>query len=181
MMSGRITTRSLLALLLTSIVLITASCKSDSRVPQEQSMPSPFRGAAFRSLDELATAALNALQSGRPEALHALRVDREEYRDVIWSRIPQDELANIDVETAWGWVERDSWKAVGRVITDFGGEKYTLKKTIISKETRVFPQIRVIYGLLVVAVDTQGNEGTIKLMNVVAEIDGYYRVIAFDS
>lgn len=126
-------------------------------------------------------AVLKAVEHNQPEELNMLRVDQNEYRDVIWPRIPQTELVNIDVATAWSWVERDSYKAIGRMLSDLGGSELTLKKTIVSKETRAFPQIRVIYGVLMVVVDADGNEGTLKFMNVVGEVDGYYRVIAYDS
>ncbi len=128
----------------------------------------------------MARAALAALNDSSFSELDVLRVVDIEYREEIWTRIPVQEKANIDVETAWKWVERDSQKAMRRVLDDYGKQDLEFKRVYIRKETRDFPMISIKYGVRIVAEDKAGEEHDIELMNVVGEVDGWYRVIAFD-
>jgi hypothetical protein len=138
-------------------------------------------GTSYSSANNLATAALKAIADSSSSELAALLVTKDIYRDVIWKTLPAEEIGNMSVEMAWEWVARDSEKAIRRILLDYGGKKLTLKRVYEQHETKFYPAMRIIRGLRIVAEDPSGELIDLKLLNVVAEVDGLYKAIAFDT
>lgn len=140
-----------------------------------------LRGKSYTSLEKLAKATVKALNDSSKAKLNELRVSREEYEHVTWVRVPSELHANVTVDMAWEWVERDSKVAARRALNDFGCRGLRFDSVYVLDGVMEFPLIRIHRDVRIVATDRAGEVHDFKLLNVVAEVEGRFKVLAFDS
>jgi hypothetical protein len=135
----------------------------------------------YGSLDDLARATIKAVEDSNETALRELLVSENEFRNVIWINMDAGEVNGITVEKAYGWNVRDAQKAVNRLLYDWGGKPYKLVKAEVLKETRRFERLSVLRGVVITVRDSKGELQQWNLLNVVVEMNGRYKAIAFDE
>ncbi len=176
-------TKQIGVLVLLCAVALSVCLTSCAREPEFQiaSADTPLSNT-YGSPEALARAVLDALADSSRSALEKLQVNEQEYFNSIWLNLDSRELTGFPAEKAWGMVQRDASKSIDRALYDWGGRQLKLKKVYVVHETREFERIRIIRGLGMDVEDESGNVQTIsKFMNVVAEMNGRYKVVAFDS
>lgn len=133
------------------------------------------------SMEALAATVVQALADSNVDLLYDLVVTKDEYRDVVWANLDPKEINGLPMEDAWLWNARDIDKAVGRFSSDYAHQDMQLIRVSPPRETRVRNEIKVHRGNWIeVAVRDQPEE-TWRLLNVVLEYKGWYKVIAYND
>ncbi len=165
---------------LSFILLFAVVCCNERRAFEVASADIPLSNT-YGSAEDLARAAIRAIEDSSEAGLQALQVSEQEYRNVIWLNLDAKEIGGLGVDKAWGWVQRDGVKAVNRALYDWGGRKWELVETRVLHEVRPRNRMNIIRGLAIVVEDKNGERETWDLLNVVVEMNGRYKVVAFDS
>ena len=149
----------------------------------DYSKPCPL-SASYSSLDDLGRATVKALNDNNANELEALMVTEQEYRDVIW---PRNWYAGHQPDPK-GFTWQDAWQsnaasvdgAIQRVLSEFGGERLVFQKTIVADTTIVLPQ-KTIYRDVRISVTAPDREQQFRFLNVVQEVEGRFKVVAFHN
>ncbi|MBK8128187.1 MAG: hypothetical protein IPK53_04340 [bacterium] len=78
-------------------------------------------------------------------------------------------------------MKRDIEKASRRYIDDFGRHDLKMVKTTPPQEVRTYPQIKVHRAFRMTVSDRGAEPEEWRLLNVVLEYKGWYKVIAYND
>jgi hypothetical protein len=79
------------------------------------------------SADEVARTLLEDLASADADGLRALALDEQEFRRVIWPRLPAARPErNLPFSYVWGDLRQKSGQSLARVLARYGGRRYEL-------------------------------------------------------
>jgi len=135
----------------------------------------------FPSLEALAEAVVTALEDSSVERLTSFCLTEQEYRDILWANLPEQETRGMPIEKAWGWVSRDVHKCSLRYMDDFGGSSLKLISVTPPQEVRSYLEIKV-HRALRIKVSANGAEPEEwRLLNVILEYKGWFKVIAYND
>lgn len=165
--------------LMTGAAGLLLSCHTGPRATTTE-LPR-LRGKSYATLEKLAKATIKALNDSSKVKLNELRVSREEYEHVTWVRVPSELHTNVTVDMAWEWVERDSKVAIRRALNDLGGKGLRFDSLYVLDGVMEYPLIRIHRDVRIVATDRAGEVHDFKFLNVVAEVESRFKVLAFDS
>lgn len=139
--------------------------------------PCPF-DVCYASLDDLGRSTVRALNDGDTLSLWKLAVTEAEFRDVIWPRTPNHN--GLNWEYAWSMNFYDARKAINRVLDELGGQKLSYVGVELGDTTVVvYPEKRTYHNVLTVADRPDGERIKFRFLNVVQEVNGWYKVVAF--
>lgn len=167
--------RKQILLALFSTYLFVQGCVSDS---QKESAPLPYM---FPSLEALALGVVEAIEDSSLERLKSFCLTEQEYHEILWAGLPEQEVRGMPVEKAWSWVVRDVEKAARRYIGDFGGMEIALVKIVPPQEVRSYPTMKVHRAFRVFASANGGEAEEWRLLNVILEYKGRFKVIAYND
>ncbi len=117
------------------------------------------------------------------DKLLSLCVTEQEYRDVVWANLDSSETSQpaMPLERAWSWVVRDTEKAANRYIGEFGGRELQLTKITPPQRVREYPKMKV-HRAMRISVTVDGSlEEEWRLLNVVLEYQGWFKVITYND
>ena len=160
--------------LIGTLVVLTG-CKAYS--PSE---PAPLPNM-FPSLEALAEGVVYAIEDSSLVRLQSFCLTEQEYRDVLWANLPEAEVRNMPVEKAWGWVKRDVEKASRRYIDDYGNHDLEIVKITPPQEIRTYPNLRVHRAYRITVSDRGAEPEEWRLLNVILEYKGWFKVIAYND
>ena len=163
-----------------TVLALVALCTCYGCGDESPAEPAPLPNM-FPSLAALADGVVEALEDSSLERLQSYCLTEQEYRDILWANLPAAEVQNMPVEKAWGWVKRDIDKASRRYIDDFGRHDLKLVKTTPPQEVRTYPQIKVHRAFRMTVSDRGAEPEEWRLLNVVLEYKGWYKVIAYND
>lgn len=158
------------------LVFTIAACSKSER-------PAPPLPGMFPSMADLCAAVVGAVQDSSVEKVKALCVTEQEYRDVIWANLDSSETsqAKMPVERAWSWVERDVDKAAGRYVSEFGKRDVRFIRLGDKKNVRTYPNMKVHRGQRIIVTVDGAEEEEWRLLNIVLEYKGWFKVIAYND
>jgi hypothetical protein len=135
------------------------------------------------SVEELVSHFLDALREKDAKALRALRVDRDEYVDVILrgNVPPGAPLRDWPKEVNdywWGVLHTKSVYFEANILAGFGGHRYRLKQLGFVKGTKQYATYTAHKQLELTVEDETGSEQTIRTGSI-AEVNGRYKFISF--
>jgi len=171
-------------LFLIVIGLLMISC-SESRIrPNDGTDPlsadSSLLAGGFTSLDALGRATVKALNDSSGEGLQKLLVTEQEFRDVIFARMPDSLKAAMPWEHAWLMNTTDSRVAIRRKLDDLGARKLRFVRTEVRDTTTVFTGMTLYRNVIVVAEKPEdGTQMEFRFLNVVAAVGGRCKVVVF--
>lgn len=166
----RTPTRAIVAVV--GALACTACTDASARVPVANTYESP---------QALAEAVLDAVAMNDPAALHALRVTREEYERHLWPEMP-DAADGVPFGFVWGLNQSRSRRSVRKVLEEFGGRRFELVSITFSEEPETYSSYTLHYGAnLVVRRVPDGRVGRLKVMDVVLEMDGRWKLMNVDE
>lgn len=148
--------------------------------PDAVAAPTPRLEGGADSLEALAKRALEALERRDAAALHALRVDAREYREVVWPELPQSKPPHtLTVDFHWGLLDTNSLKGMRNALRDFGGQHLELLE--------VFPEQgvedhRTFQALRKVALKVKSPAGEVAVLRVLGSVivqEGRYKLLSF--
>lgn len=160
--------------LLTALALAAASCGPQSELATD----SPLSNA-YRTPESLAEAALEAIAARDQEALQALLITREEYEGLVWPVLP-DSRGSTTFDFVWGISEPRNRKGRREVIEDFGGLPLEVVSVDPGNDIESYDEF-VLYkeAILTVRRTDTGNEGRMRFMDVLIEMDGGWKFMNF--
>lgn len=159
------------------LAVFVASCSSNKRA-KEAPLPN-----MYSTLDALAAAVVGAIQDSSFEKLQALCLTEQEYRNVVWANLDSSETSQpaMTVERAWSWVVRDTEKAGKRYVSEYGNRELQLTNVGPVKNVKTYPAMAVHRGLRI-AVSVDGTEPEEwRLLNVILEYKGWFKVITLND
>lgn len=164
---------TIIALVCACIVL--GGCRSSG--PSE---PAPLPNM-FPSLEAMAEGVVEAIQDSSLERLQSFCLTEQEYSEILWANLPEQEVRNMPVEKAWGWVKRDVEKASRRYIDDFGNHQLKIVKLTSPQEVRSYPNIKVHRAFRITVSDRGAEPEEWRLLNVILEYKGWFKVITYND
>ncbi len=137
----------------------------------------------FPSLESLAAAVVEAVADSNEAKLKSFCVTEQEYRDYVWAKLDPSETnqPGMPVEKAWSWVVRDTDKAARRYVLEYGNLELQMTKITPPKSAKEYPEIKVHRGMRVSVTDSGGSEEEWRLLNVILEYKGWFKVIAYND
>ena len=101
-----------------ALILALALAGCDAPPPLANAHPSP---------EALAAAVLDALADKDADGLAALALDGQEFRDVVWPELPSSRPERgVPVSYAWADLRQKSSNALRRLVSQWGGRRFTL-------------------------------------------------------
>ena len=141
-----------------------------------------LRGGAT-SVEELVNRFLDALGKKDGKALRALRVDRDEYVELILRGnvpvgAPLRDWPKEMNEYWWGVLHTKSVYSEANILAGFGGHHYRLKHFDFTKGSRQYATYTAYKQVQVTVEDEAGTEKDIRTGSI-AEVNGRYKFISF--
>jgi hypothetical protein len=134
---------------------------------------------AYRTPEALAEAALSAIAAQDEEALQALLITREEYETLVWPVLP-DSRGSTPFEFVWGISSPRNRKGRREVLEDFRGIPLEVVSVDPGDDLEVYDRF-VLYkeAVLTVRRTDTGEEGRMRFMDVLIEMDGGWKFMNF--
>src|SRR5262245_29224474 len=135
-----------------------------------------FEGGA-RSLDELGRAVLWTLHHSNGDSLRGLCVSRREFESIMWREFPESRPATgLTAGDAWASVDRRFLAGVGGAVHEYGGRLLLFKRVEVYESVRTYKNFRLHNGLVIVAVNEQGEEERLSFVRAAAERKGRFKI-----
>ncbi|MCB9357839.1 MAG: hypothetical protein H6508_08390 [Calditrichaeota bacterium] len=167
---------------LLSISLLLAllfGCSTEKKPGQSKEPPLPHMQP---SMQALAATVVQAVADSNVDLLYDLVVTKDEYRDVVWVNLDSVEIRGLLLEEVWGWNARDSDKAIARMVGDFAHKEFQMMRLDPPRDTRVRNEIKVHRGNWIHIQERDApEEDTWRMINVVLEYQGWFKVITYDD
>ena len=146
---------------------------------QESSRVRNLDGSEF-SPQALTERFLEALESGDLKNVVAHALDREEFEQIVWPRLPHSRPGtNLTPEFVWGQTVVKSLSALGRTFSDHGTRHYRLLKLRFAAPTQDYGTFVLHRDPWLRLRDENGNEKNLRLFGSVLEKDGEFKFYSF--
>ncbi len=135
---------------------------------------------SFENPEALAQAVLDALQREDRDALRALMVTREEHENLLWEQLPESNHLPFDYARQLN--ERNSNKGIGQAISRYGGNEFELISIEFTGPPEQYGGFTLHFGtVLTVRRVSDGEEGTLPILEVILEYDGRWKLMNYDE
>jgi len=160
----------------TATALVASAC-ADLGMASTVAEASPLSHARTTP-EALAQAALRAIAIQDADSLGALLITREEYETLLWPRLPDAE--QVPFSFVWGISEPRNRKGKREVLEDFRGIPLEVVRVELGDETEAYDQFVFYKGVrLVVRRTDTGQEGRMRFMDVLVEMEGGWKFMNF--
>lgn len=140
----------------------------------------PALSHSYDSPEALAEGILDAVAADDAEAMKRAMVAREEYRELLWPRLPEND--DMPFAGAWQMNEAGSRNARNNVLASFGGTRFELVAVEFTGSPERYEGFTVHVGAdLRVRRRSDGREGSLDVLDVVVEHDGRWKALNFDD
>jgi hypothetical protein len=151
------------------VVLGTAAC--NSRPPLANAHP---------SADALARAVLDALARSDRQALEAVALTEQEFRDRVWPDLPAARPErNLPFSYVWGDLRQKSQVGLARTLATHGGRRYELVGVRFEGPSTRYSQSEVHRATVLTVRDAQGAGQDVRLFGSSIEGDGAWKVFSY--
>lgn len=135
---------------------------------------------SFDTPEALVQAVLDALEKEDRDALWALMVTREEHEDLLWEQLPESNHLPFDYARQLN--ERNSNKGIGQAISRYGGNEFELISIEFTDPPEQYEGFTLYFGtVLTVRRASDGEEGTLPILDVVLEYDGRWKLMNYND
>ena len=135
---------------------------------------------AYPSREALGRAVVRALNRRDRKALGALRVTRGEHRHLLWEQLP--EAGSMPWGMAWELMERNSRKGARMAVSDWGGQHLELLRIEVTDDPEEYEGFRLYMdSRLWVRRISDGQEGTIPVLDVLVERNGWWKLLDIEE
>jgi hypothetical protein len=160
------------------LFVLIFGCASEQKTTRTKEPPLPYMQP---SMEALAAAVVQALADSNVDLLYNLVVTKDEYRDIVWANLDPKEINGLPMEEVWSWNARDIDKAIGRYSGEYAHKDMQLVRVNPPRETRIRNEIKVHRGNWIDVALRGEPEETWRLLNVVLEYEGWFKVIAYND
>lgn len=132
------------------------------------------------SLEALAAAVLNAVESRDAAALRNLALDEREFREHVWPELPVSRPArNMPFGYVWTDLRTKSEAGLNAVLAAYGGRRYQLDRVRFTAGTTQYETFVVHRESVVDLRDGEGRRESLQLFGSVIEKDGRFKVFSY--
>lgn len=130
--------------------------------------------------EALVEAVLGALTVKDREALQGFLVSREEYKDLLWTELPDS--AYTPFEFVWSLTEANNAKGIREAISEYGGLPLDFVSITFTEEPEVHQSFTLHPGAQVkVRRRDTGAEGILPSFDVFVEYGGRWKLLNLDE
>ena len=140
----------------------------------------PTLSNSFSSPEQLGQAVLDGLAAKDAEALWDLVVTPEEHRELLWEFLPESNTYSFEYVREWS--ERNSRDGLANVLRRLGGTEFELIRVEFTEGSEEYPDFTVFLGTrLHVRRVSDGETGTLSLLDVMVAYDGRWKLMNFEE
>jgi len=136
----------------------------------------------FASREELFNALEVAIESGDVDAMRALAISTEEFRDLVWPTLPiaNRPKSNFTWDFVWSQHELHQESSLRRVATDFGGQSLEIVEIETRGKTTDHGTFHIHRENYVEVVRPDGEREELRLFGSLLETDdGRFKIYSF--
>ena len=138
-----------------------------------------WRGS-FNSLDHIGQACVNALNRGDADALHRLRVSRDEFLSWIWHEFPAAHPPNnFPGDFAWANLNKQSVLGLRKSLRTHGGKDLTFVDLRFEELTEKYNGFTLLRGSVLTVRTPNGNTLELRILGSVVKKAGQYKLLSF--
>lgn len=184
------TYRSLAAILVLSLLGMAAmpcaaAAERGSAVKQPEAHPPRSLSGGAPSLEALVDAFLAAIEKQDHQALHRLRLTKEEYTEIIVpgavpkGQPPRQTFAEVN-DVFWGILDTKSRYVADMLVATYGGRHYVDRRLELTRGVREWAWFTGHGELRLTLSDAAGEKVQLR-SGWIAEVGGRYKFIGFHS
>ena len=137
-------------------------------------------GGSFNSLDYIGQVCVDALNRGDADALHRLRVNRDEYLSWIWHEFPAAHPPNnFPGDFAWSNLHKQSVLGLGKSLRTYGGKDLTFVDIRFEKPTEKYNGFSLLRGSVLTVQNANGKNLELRILGSVVNKAGRYKLLSF--
>ena len=141
---------------------------------------SPSLQSSHASAESLARAVLTALERRDVEALRALAIDEQEFREAVWPELPAARPErNLPLSYVWGDLHQKSNAMLRATLAKHGGKRYELLSIRFTEKMSQYESYRVHRASELTVSDTAGAKQQIRVFGSVLEKDNRFKVFSY--
>ncbi len=132
------------------------------------------------SLEALAAAVLDAVESRDAAALRSLALDEREFREHVWPELPASRPErNMPFSYVWTDLRTKSEAGLNAVLAAYGGRRYQLDRVRFTGGATQYETFVVHRESVVEVRDGEGRRETLQLFGSVIEKGGRFKVFSY--
>ena len=137
-------------------------------------------GGSFNSAAHIGQVCVDALNRGDTDALHRLRVNREEYLSWIWPEFPAARPPrNFPGDFAWSNLNKQSVLGLEKWLRSYGGKDLTFVDIRFEKPTEKYNGFTLLRGSVLIVSNADGKTFELRNLGSVVEKTGRYKLLSF--
>jgi len=156
----------------------TTAAAPATAAPATAAAPKRHLRYGCRSVDELMTKLLAALEAKDLPGLENLRVTRQEHTDLLWPEFDAKNH-NVDPDFAWDMLNRRSHVGAGRAIGDYGGQELTVIGVEFTRDLERYASFVLHRGTILHARTQTGEMLDLRFLGSVVELDGQFKLLSY--
>ncbi len=139
----------------------------------------PFTGGESTP-ERLAIRILAAVEASDMNALQALRVNADEFTQILWPEFPQSRpITNAKVGDVWFFLDQRCHGGISAGLTDWGGQKLELLGLTYEVGRAPYTNFTLYDGVRLHVRAESGEEFALKFVGTLAERNGVWKVYAY--
>jgi hypothetical protein len=157
----------------------TAAALAAAETRPQAAAPTRLSGGRA-SLEDLAREVLRCLRAQDADGLHALRITRDEYLELLFPEFDEAKRpSTIPPEFHWKLMDLNSRKGLRGVLSEFGGTDFELLRIEVG-DLRGYARCRLHNKVLLhLRKRSDGTTGVEELFGSVVERDGRFKLLSF--
>jgi hypothetical protein len=139
----------------------------------------PFTGGE-NSPEELAQDVLDALRTRDFNALQRLRVNPDEFAEIMWPEFPQSRpLCNNRVDDVFFFLDRTCHSGITLALSTWGGQDLRLLGITYEIGRAPYTNFTLYHGVNIHVLEPDGREAVIRSVRSLAERKGVWKIYSF--
>ena len=135
---------------------------------------------SFISPTHIGQVCVDALNRGDTDALHRLRVNRDEYLSWIWPEFPAGRPPrNFPGDFAWSNLNKQSVLGLGKWLRSYGGKDLTFVDIRFEKPIEKYKGFTLLRGSMLTVRNANGKNVNLRILESVVEKAGRYKLLSF--
>jgi hypothetical protein len=134
------------------------------------------------SPEALGRAVVDALNRRDVNALHRLRVGKEEYLSWLWPAFPASRQSNgFPPDFAWSNLNKKCLMGVEKWSRMYGGQELSFVSLRFEKASEKYKGFRLLRGTTLIVKRPDGNQTELKILGSLVESAGRYKLLSYED
>lgn len=132
------------------------------------------------SPDALGKAVVAALNAGDPDALHALRVDKDTYSEKLYPSFPSSKN-NFTPDFAWQNLNKKCMVGVRKWVSRFGKKNYVFEGIRFERPQEFYDGFSLLRGTVLTVSTPEGEKRDLKILGSVVVREDRHILLSYDD